>query len=273
MRAPRRWTPWRRGVQVVIAVFYLTLPWLNHLGWRWVCGNLASLKVGPLELVEPAAGLSALLAAGRLLPILLLGMALPVLVALVLGPVFCSWVCPWGLFSELLDRVRFRLVRPRQGWSPDGFRQVFFWRMGLLLFFLLASWALAAPLVAILAPPRLVAALPQELFYLRYGPTITGALLFLWLVLELVLPRRFLCRALCPVGGVWNFLRTPKTLAVRYQPSLCVDPNVAPCHLHCPWGIDPRRMGPFDGCTNCFRCVEGCPTGALDLGFGRGPKP
>ena len=33
----------------------------------------------------------------------------PLILALVLGPVFCSWVCPWGFLSEGIDAVRQRL--------------------------------------------------------------------------------------------------------------------------------------------------------------------
>ncbi|MGC8916596.1 MAG: 4Fe-4S binding protein [Thermoanaerobaculum sp.] len=269
MLRPRRFTPYRRAVQALVALFYLGLPLVNHLGFRSVAGNLASLKLGPFDLAEPGAVFSAFVAAGKVTATAAVA-ALPVLaLALTLGPVFCSWVCPWGFLSEGIDWLSVRVFRLHRPWRATGFRRLTLGRLALLGIFLLGSWVLAAPLVALLAPPRLLAALPQEVVYLGTAPRVTGALLLLWLFLELVLPRRFVCRALCPVGTLWNFLRTPKTLTVRFAPSLCVDPKVAPCHLHCPWGIDPRTMGTFDGCTNCLRCVEGCPSGALAVGFGR----
>lgn len=259
----RRWTPLRRTVQAAVAVFYLLLPWLNRWGFRRVAGNLASLKLGPVDLVEPASGVSAALAAGGITGVLLVGLA-PVLgLALALGPVFCSWVCPWGLLSEGLDWLKVRVFRIHRSWSAEGFRRLQPLRVGVLVLFLALSWAMASPLIALVAPPRLLTSLPQEVFYLRIRPWFTGGLLLVWLLLEFLLPRRLVCRALCPVGAFWNFLRTPWTLRIRYEAPLCVDPKVAPCHLHCPWGIDPRTMGRFDGCTNCLRCVEGCPSSAL----------
>lgn len=267
MKRPYRWTPLRRTVQALVAVLYFALPWLNRWGFRGLMGNLASLKVGPVDLAEPASALSVVLAAGKVTGQILLA-ALPVLaLALVMGPVFCSWVCPWGFLSEGLDNLKIRTLHLHRTWTAEGYRKLRPLRVVGLFVFLLASFLLASPLVALLAPPRLLTALPQELFYLGVRPWVTGSLLVLWLTAELLLPRRWVCRALCPVGTLWNFLRTPWTLAVRFEPSLCVDPKVAPCHLHCPWGIDPRSMGRFDGCTNCLRCVEGCPSHALEVGF------
>lgn len=268
MKRPYRWTLLRRTVQALVAVFYFALPWLNRWGFRPLMGNLASLKVGPVDLAEPASALSVVLAAGKVTGQILLA-ALPVLaLALVMGPVFCSWVCPWGFLSEGLDNLKIRTLHLHRTWTAEGYRKLRPLRVVGLFVFLLASFLLASPIVALLAPPRLLTALPQELFYLGVRPWVTGSLLVLWLAAELLLPRRWVCRALCPVGTLWNFLRTPWTLAVRFEPSLCVDPKVAPCHLHCPWGIDPRSMGRFDGCTNCLRCVEGCPSHALAISFG-----
>lgn len=151
-------------------------------------GTLASLKLGPIDLTEPAAGLAALFAARGVQTAVLLGMAPVIALALVAGPVFCSWVCPWGLLSEGLDRLRQRL-RPR----PWGQR----------------PWV--------------------RVRRLR------------WVTLAAVL-----------LGGA--------LLAVPL------------CHLHCPWGIDPRQAGRFDGCSNCMVCVDGCPSGALQPGWGA-PAP
>ncbi|MGQ9494791.1 MAG: 4Fe-4S binding protein [Thermoanaerobaculaceae bacterium] len=264
-----QWTPLRRAVQASVALFYLALPVINRLGFRAVGGNLASLKLGPVDLLEPASTLAAFLAAGKLAVAAVLGLLPVVAAALALGPVFCSWVCPWGLLSEGVDFLKVRVFRWRHTWSEQGFSRIFPVRLVSLAFFLLWSWLLATPLVALLAPPRLLSALPQELFYLGARPLVTGSLLLAWLLAELFLPRRLVCRALCPVGGLWNFLRVPWTLSVRFRPSLCLNPKVAPCHLRCPWGIDPRAMRRYDGCTNCLRCVEGCPSAALVIGFGR----
>ncbi|HHN75405.1 MAG TPA: 4Fe-4S binding protein, partial [Acidobacteria bacterium] len=155
-----RWTRWRRASQLLFAAFFVLLP----VSARWwgqtvVLGTLASLHIGPLALVDPAAGLASILASRSVQLSLLGGMVLPALLALVLGPVFCSWVCPWGLISELLDKLPGR--RPRAGARPAGHRR-WLWLGGLML----ASALLGLPLAALISAPRLITQLPLELIYL-----------------------------------------------------------------------------------------------------------
>lgn len=267
-RAPRlvRWTFWRRAVQIVILIFYLALPVFHVLGFRALAGNLASLKIGPIDLVEPAAGLSAAVAGRQLGWTLLLGLFPVVLLALVLGPVFCSWICPWGLVSELLDRWVRR--GRRRTWPIDRWRLSRWPRLVTILGLLAASAVLASPLLAVVSAPRLLTHLPLEVIYLRVLSPVTGSLLLALLAIELLGPRRVWCRTLCPVGTVAKVLRTPRTVAVRFDETRCLCPTVAQCQNRCPWGIDPRRMSTFDGCTNCLACVEVCPSASLGTGWG-----
>lgn len=256
-----RYTRLRRGVQLVVALFYLALPLANAKGLEAVAGTLASLELGPVDLTEPAAGLSAALAAGRVTLVLALGMAPVVLLALVLGPVFCSWVCPWGLVSEGIDAARQRL-RPRP-WPARSWLTVRRLRWGTLAGLLCLGLFFGAPLAALVSAPRLASSLALEALFLKAVSPVTGGLLLALLALEAFGPRRIWCRALCPVGAIANALRTPRTLRIGYSAESCLHPRVPLCHSGCRWGLDPRAIGRFDACTNCLACVDGCPSGAL----------
>lgn len=266
MTRAARLARWRRPVQAGVLLFYLALPLLHGRGWRQVSGNLAALRLGPLELAEPAAALSAALAALHVPLALALALALPLLTLLALGPVFCSWVCPWGLVSELLDRRRRGRARV---WAPRTWEVARRPRRVTLVLVLLGSALLGLPLVAWLSPPRLLSALPQQAALTRAVPVAAGALLLALLALELLGPRRLLCRALCPVGALHAHLRAPGALGVRFDAQHCLCPARPHCQAVCAWGLDPRQMGRFDGCTHCLACVRGCPSGALGVGFGR----
>lgn len=264
----RRYGPWRRGAQLSVAALYLALPFANGAGLVAVLGSLASTRVGRVDLVEPAAALSALLAAGRdaRAPAILLGAAPAVLLALALGPVFCSWLCPFGLLSEALDRLRGRR-RSRPG-AHEALRRP---RAILLGAVLAASALLALPLGALLAGPRAISVAALEALHLRAVSPFAAAVLGALLAADALLPRRLFCRALCPAGALANAMRTPWTLRVAHAPARCTCAGAPSCHAACPWGVDPRHARRFDGCTSCLACVDACPSGALGATWRRSP--
>jgi ferredoxin-type protein NapH len=261
------WTRWRRVGQLIVLGFFLLLPLTYRLGQNTVLGTLASLQLGPISLIEPAAGISTVLAARQIPTPLLTGIAIPIIIALVLGPVFCSWVCPWGLLSESLDILRGRKRRPASRWVKP-----LRWTVLVGVFILSFWWG--TPLAATVSAPRLISALPGEILFLGGVSSGTAALLGGLLALELILPRRLWCRSLCPVGSFLVLLRTPWTLRVAWKSGTClgVGRPLPTCVTCCPWSLDPRELGTYDGCTNCGRCIEQCPSepeGSLSYRFRR----
>lgn len=266
VHTPTHWGRWRRATQVTVALFYLALPLLSVVEFHHVAGTLAALKLGPLDLVEPAAGISGALAARRIGVTLAVGMLPVVVFALSLGPVFCSWICPWGFLSEGVDALRQKVFgKPWKDESWVRARRARGWTFAAIA---IPGAIAGIPLAALISAPRLITTLPLELIFLKVVSPVTGGLLLALLLLEVVGPRRFWCRIGCPVGALASWLRTPRTLTIRYEPSTCICHTPAMCHEDCAWGIDPRKKSTFDGCTNCMKCVEGCPSRSLTPGFG-----
>jgi ferredoxin-type protein NapH len=261
-----RWGRWRRGVQLLSAALFVLLPLANAAGHRGVVGSLAALRAGPLDLVEPAAGATALLAGGAAARwgALAVGAAPLVLLALALGSAFCGWLCPFGLVSEGLDRLRGR--RAWRSGARDRARRV---RWTVLAAVLAGSALAALPLGALLQGPRALTVAALEAAYLGAVSPFAAWTLGALLALDLLLPRRLFCRALCPAGAVASLLRTPRTLRIAVDPERCRCHATPHCLAACPWGIDPRSAGRLDGCTSCLACVEACPSAALRATFAR----
>jgi len=261
---PFRISRWRRTTQAFLAVLFIVTPLASARGFSWISGTLGSLQIGPLDLVEPAGAVSAVLAAGRITAALAVGTGPLLLLAVILGPVFCSWACPWGLLSEAISGIRTRLQR--RAWKRA--EPVARTRLLTLALLFGLSLLLANPIAAFVSGPRLITTLPLEAIHLRHVSSVTGLLLLALLALEMMGPRRLWCRALCPAGALIRLLRMPRTLAPIYDAQRCANPRVALCLVQCPWALDPRTLRLSDGCTSCMACLDACGAGALGAGFG-----
>ncbi len=252
-----RWTRLRRISQFLLIVFFVALPITNRHGQLVVLGTLASLRIGPISLVDPALGLSTTLATGSLILSLLGGLILPVLLALLLGPVFCSWLCPWGWVSEQIAWLKGRVGRtPKQ--KPRSVGRL---RWSFLALVMVLSGVLGLPIVALISAPRLVTVLATEAIFLGAASLGTLSLLGGLFLLELILPRRLWCRALCPVGALLVLLRTSRTINVGWTKATCTPADCGlSCIGACSWQLDPRHLGPIAGCTRCGACIQSCPT-------------
>ena len=99
----------RRVVQVGVVGGLVAIPVMGLLEVGGPTGTLCSVGWGPVSMSCPA-GVTQTLLAARSVDWGLLLSALPLVVlALFLGRVFCSWVCPVGLLSEYLAKIHMEL--------------------------------------------------------------------------------------------------------------------------------------------------------------------
>ncbi len=227
---------------------------LGMLGMPWAG------RVFGVNTVDPLMAASHALKTERFSLALWLGALLPVLIALLLGKVFCSHLCPARLAFEVGQLVRRGLIR--LGLDPPEWRSET--RLGgwVLLGGLLAAatagtvvWLFVLPYVGLSAAifagvtggAGLVLALP-----------IAG-----WLLVDVFLAPGLWCRNLCPTGwwleqvGSWSLLRLTKRGA-HACPTSC---NL--CEQACPYGLQPKFETHRPACDNCGVCVVACPSDRL----------
>ena len=193
------------------------------------------------------------------------------LVSLVFGKAFCSWLCPVGFISELIgdygEKMYMKIFKRRihlPRWIDYPLRSLKYLLLGFLLysvFFLMSSLALQAFLDS---PYNIVADLKMYYFFADIS---RSALIILAVLFVLsILIRNFWCRFLCPYGallGLFSFLSPHK---IKRNPVSCIDCGL--CAKACPSYIkvDEVKTVISDECNTCLSCVDACPVeDTLDL--------
>ncbi|WP_084813406.1 4Fe-4S binding protein [Desulfogranum japonicum] len=234
-------------------------PCINYyLHNSFVQGWYQSFGIGSLWFVSPLEGLESLLITKTVYMPSIIGMVLPLLLVLLLGRVFCSWICPVTFILEITDRLRRAVSRKKYLRNRLIVVKKVLWFT--LLAEILISMIIGAPLFVFLSPPGLVG---REMMMLVFFHTlaIEGVLLLVIITLELV-TRRFFCRSFCPLGALLALLGSKRKLLVVVESTQCVDCGA--CEQTCPMGLVPQMgEGITAYCWNCGECLDSCRTGAL----------
>ncbi|GAB6192836.1 4Fe-4S binding protein [Desulfocastanea catecholica] len=256
---------WRLAVLSGAFLLILINPFLNYfLQFNFIQGWYQSFGLGSLWFVSPLEGLESMLIAKSVSLPSLIGMAIPVMIALFLGRVFCSWVCPISFILELFDRVRKAVERRKflQNKLLVAKKVLWFTLIGELIL----SLVLGAPLFVFLSPPGLVGReIMMLVFFKKFA--IEGLIILLIVALELV-TRRCYCRSFCPLGGLLAFLGKKRSLRVHVEPARCT--QCGRCAKACPMGLLPHiGEGTSAYCWNCGECVDSCRHDALSFSWER----
>lgn len=236
-------------------------PLLNYyFSLSFIQGWYQSLGIGRLWFVSPLEGLESLLVTRSIYMPSLVGMMIPLLLAFLLGRVFCSWICPISLFTELLDRARRKINRKQFLNNRLVVVKRVLWLT--LICELLFTMVLGAPLFVFLSPPGLVGR--EIMMLVFFGKlAVEGVLILLILCLEL-LTRRFFCRSFCPLGALLALVGKPRRLKVLLDTEACSQCGV--CDRACSMGIRPSIGESTSAyCWNCGECVDYCSQAALQF--------
>jgi ferredoxin-type protein NapH len=244
----------RRTVQGLTLLLLVLIPVLNEQEITFVSGSLYSLALGPVWITDPLIGIQTILTARTADAALLLSLAIPVFLAFALGRVFCSWVCPQNVISEIVDRAAARFGIRRR-FSPRPAAAPRYVVLGCLLLLLPLA---GLPLASLLSAPGIISVQTAQLVSLGTAGLELG-LIALIILAELFLVRRAWCNFLCPVGSFLGLFRTRRTLKVSFEPDAGrVCGKCLVCSEACPLGLDPLGPRLYPQCHNCGACVDAC---------------
>ena len=252
-------------LSILTGAFLIILinPFLNYyLHLDFIQGWYQSLGIGKLWFVSPLEGLESLLVTKSIYMPSIIGMLIPLFLALMLGRVFCSWICPITFLLEIVDRIRLRIAQKKYLRDRFVLAKQLLWYS--LLAELLLSMILGAPIFVFMSPPGLIGReIMMWVFFAKFA--LEGVILFAVLALELV-TRRCYCRYFCPLGALLAFIGVRRKLKVQRVTETCT--GCRRCDLVCPMGISPSTGESESAyCWNCGSCVDHCRDASLHFGW------
>ncbi|MBI9099115.1 MAG: 4Fe-4S binding protein [Spirochaetaceae bacterium] len=172
--------------------------------------------------------------------------------ALIFGPLFCGWICPFGTFQEWISRIGRKLFKKRYNtFIPYKFdKYLRFLRYGVLIWVLIMT-AWSGKIIFADYDPY------YALFQFWTGEVAVTAFIALFAVLGLSLfIERPFCKYVCPYGavlGLFNFIRI---IPLRRNVSTCI--SCSACDKNCPMNIPVSKKKKIidHQCISCFECTS-----------------
>ena len=264
---------------VVMAVFLDIRHWLP----TGLIDAMVSLQFGPAVLgLLTGAGSAAFVLAAL------------VLLTLLFGRVYCSFLCPLGAVQDLVlwfrrrnyKHRRFPYTLPMFGWHYAVTALVIASAAAgsLLLLNNLEPFSTTGRMMTHIVRPALMlinnatSLLSRSLGGMGIAEvpfawpgwwTLMGAAAFMIFILVLSFRSgRLFCNLLCPVGGVLSLLSHKPAFAVRIADHDCIDCGLCErvCRAQCIDSI--KRTIDTAACVGCFDCLESCPTHVIEYQWG-----
>jgi polyferredoxin len=194
-------------------------------------------------------------------------MILGFLPALILGPVFCGWVCPLGSFQEWIAKLGRKIFKRRYNhFIPEKVDRYLRYLRYLVAAWVIFMTARSATLVFASVDPYFA------LFNFWSSEVAIGGLIVLGITILLsFFVERPWCKYACPYGavqGIFNLFRVSK---LRRNEKTCI--NCKKCDQACPMNIKVSEVKVVKNhqCISCLKCTseEACPV-ANTLGFSIG---
>lgn len=199
--------------------------------------------------------------------------AFVLLLTLVFGRIYCSVICPMGVFQDLVIRVR-KLLSPKGRKPKRHFvKESRIVRYGVLALVIVTALTFSQLLLTILAPYSAYGRMVRSIVGLSRGESLAPALLITAAATLVVICvcawiwGRGWCNTVCPVGSVLGLVSRFSLFKVSIDQSQCV--SCRKCEKGCKSScidIDTHTID-HSRCVDCFDCMDSCPKGGIKFRF------
>ena len=208
------------------------------------------------------------------------------LLTLIFGRIYCSVICPLGVFQDIL--ARFRRKKNKYSYS----KEVKWLRYPMLVVFIIAAIAGIGSLFQLLAPYSAYGRIATMIFqpvwklgnnvlavlaeradsYAFYSVDVWMKSLPVFIIAAVTLVVLFVlawrggrtyCNTICPVGTILSFFARFSFLKIRFDEDKCK--NCSMCSKNCKAAcIDFKNHSvDYSRCVVCGNCIDSCKFGAL----------
>lgn len=270
----------RRISQIFFLCLFLWFCAVMTLGPEW--RQLRGWPVNWFLQLDPLTGIATVLTTHRLYAGLLWGVLITVL-TLVLGRVFCGWICPFGTIHQFAGFLGHRSLSPKEKIRRNDFHRAQSVKYGILIFFLTAAalnlsiqTGLLDPIPLLHRSVNLILLPSAEMAGLRISPSIRyydeawsiGVIFFISVLMNLRVPR-FYCRFVCPLGALLGLLsRFALWRVIRKDKEVLKCSHCRLCESHCQGACQPSEQLRISECLVCMNCLRPCPHELIGYGAG-----
>ncbi len=247
-----------RKLRIILAcVFFIGITLLFvGIGQEW-WGWMAKLQFLPSCLALNFAVIAAIL-----------------VLTLLVGRIYCSVICPMGVFQDIVIWLRRKTGGRKRGYKREHYRKplnVLRWVFALLL--IVTVIVGNQFFITFIAPYSAYGRIVRSIVGLAEGESIafplliTAAVTFVIIVACAWLWGREYCNTVCPVGAVLGEVARHPAFGFRINEDKCV--NCGLCGKRCKASCIDTKNHKVDHsrCVDCFDCIGNCSQGAVEYGF------
>ncbi|MBN2656773.1 MAG: 4Fe-4S binding protein [Spirochaetales bacterium] len=172
--------------------------------------------------------------------------------AILVGPIFCGWICPFGTFQEWLGALGRKIFKKKYNrFIPYKFDKYLRFLRYLVLIWAVFITAWSGKILFADFDPY------YALFQFWTGEVaVTGFIaLFLVVLLSLFVERPF-CKYACPYGAVLGLFNLIRIFGLRRNADTCI--SCSACDKACPMNIPVSGQSKVINhqCISCFECTS-----------------
>ena len=191
------------------------------------------------------------------------------LLTLFFGRIYCSAICPLGIFQDGVSRVAGLVKKNRFSWRIPK-KPLVILRFAILAIFVFALSANITVITVLLEPYSIFGRMISQLSPPFYEFTIVfwvALLSFAVITISAIISGRGYCNTICPVGTFLavitkcSFIKSPIDEEKCNSCGICVKNCKAECIDTAGKKIDYLR------CVSCCNCMGECPKGAIKLSW------